>query len=442
MDPQKNTLRSPMHPVLMEIPLPSWDLPWTPLLLFGAAFGLVLAVFGHRQKVWDLLWLGVGFAAVGSVLAFVFKGARFRLSPVPVYSYGALLSVSLVLGWFLALRLARLAGLPSTICRSGYFVAVLSALVGARAAYVLTNPAQFAAAGAVFDLGGGGLVAYGGFLGGLLGSVVYFRVRRVGWLGWGDAAAPSLALGLLVTRVGCYLYGCDFGTPLGATAPGWLRRAGTFPRWQGTDLLAGSGSPAWLQHVAERGLSPDATVSLPVHPTQLYEALAGGLLLAGLLWLWPRRRFRGQVLLTFALAYGGARFGLEVLRDDPERGLLGPRLGVQTSVSAALLLLGAGFALGPARSIRSVWWRRVASAAGLWPAIAAFFLLRPEPFQAPATAPLSTSQWIALLTGIGACAAWRPLERRSMSGDGFGGRGRDLASSRGPRHQDAINRAR
>jgi phosphatidylglycerol:prolipoprotein diacylglycerol transferase len=411
-----------MHPVLIQIPLPAWQIPWLPLLLTGAGLGLVLAAFGRKQRARDLMIVGVAVAVACLALAIEARGSFFRLSPVPVYSYGALLSLSFVIGWFLTLRLARGQGVPLGIAKTSYFVAALSALVGARVVYVLTNLDEFSAIGSVFDVRGGGLVAYGGFVGGLLGSVAYLSIRRVSWLGWGDAAAPSLAAGLLVTRIGCYLYGCDFGKPLGLGAPAWLQRVGTFPRWEGLASIAGSGSPAWLQHVAERGLGPDASSSLPVHPTQLYEATAGGLLLVALLVMYKRRQFTGQILLTFALAYAAVRFGLEVLRDDAGRGSFGPRWALSSAVPTALLVLALGFGFGPARSVRSIRWRWVARCAALVPAVAAFVLLRPADFQLPETTQLSTSQWFALLTGLVACAAWSPLGRRPKA----------EGSSRGP----------
>jgi phosphatidylglycerol:prolipoprotein diacylglycerol transferase len=406
----------------MQIPLRAWQIPWLPLLLTGAGLGLVLALFGWRQRARDLMFLGGSVAVVCSALAIEARGSLFRLSPVPVFSYGALLSLSFVVGWFLTLRLARRQGVPSGVARTSYFVAALSGLVGARVVYVLSNLDDFSAIGSVLDVRGGGLVAYGGLVGGLLGSVVYLSIRRVSWLGWGDAAAPSLAAGLLVTRIGCYLYGCDFGKPLGPGAPAWLQRVGTFPRWDGYASLAGSGSPAWLQHVAERGLAPDASSSLPVHPTQLYEAAAGGLLLVALLVMYNRRQFTGQILLTFALAYAAVRFGLEVLRDDATRGSFGPRWALNWSVPTVLLVLALGFGFGPARSVRSVRWRWAARGAAALPALAAFVLLRPADSQLPETTQLSTSQWFAVLTGLAACAAWQPLRRRPKA----------EGSSRGP----------
>src|SRR4029079_3111068 len=112
-------------------------------------------------------------------------------------------------------------------------------------------------------------------------------------------AVPSRGSGLCITRIGCYLFGCDFGKPLTAGWPNWLKHLGTFPRWSDGVLADVAGSPAWVQHGRERGLAPECTASLPVHPTQLYEALAGLSLLALVLWLRPYRRFRGEIFLAF-----------------------------------------------------------------------------------------------------------------------------------------------
>jgi phosphatidylglycerol:prolipoprotein diacylglycerol transferase len=67
-----------------------------------------------------------------------------------------------------------------------------------------------------------------------------------------------------------------------------------------------------------------AKASLPVHPTELYEAAASLLFFAGLIALRPLRRFRGQSFVMLVLAYGFTRFVLEGLRGDPERGQWGP----------------------------------------------------------------------------------------------------------------------
>jgi phosphatidylglycerol:prolipoprotein diacylglycerol transferase len=399
-----------MHPVLLEIPLPRWQLPWFVLLLVAGVLGFGLAVFAWTQKDKMLAMVGALLGAGGLVAALVWRHKTLALGSVPVYSYGALLAVSLAVGWLLTWRLARAEPFPSGVSTGAFFVAAISGLIGARALYALTNLAEVGSWREVFDMHRGGLVAYGGFLGGLAGSATYLTLKRQSWLAWADAATPSVAAGLMVTRVGCYLFGCDFGRPLCGNAPAWLRRAGTFPRWEPGNA-AGSGSPAWLQHVAERGLSPEAAASLPVHPTQLYESIAGGLLLVLALMVWRKRRFPGQVLLSFGVGYAAFRFLVEFWRDDAERGSLGPELARHVAAACGLLVLGTAVAVGPGRSIRGRVGRAFAWTAAPVAALSAYALLRPAPFAVPAVQPLSTSQWAALLTGAAAALAWRPLER-------------------------------
>lgn len=254
----------------------------------------------------------------------------------PIYSYGVMLAIALLGGWQIVKRLGARDGLSEEILGNAYFIAALGGLVGARLLYVLTNLEEVQESGAGWlDFGAGGVVAYGGFLGGLATAAVYLRYRRQSLRAFADAAAPALASGTAITRIGCYLYGCDFGKPLADGAPEWLARLGTFPHW--VDEPGGlRGSPAWAHHVDRYGLMPDSLASLPVHPTQLYESLAGLALAVGALLLWQRRRFRGQVILAVTFGYGVWRFAVEYLRDDPERGEL---FGFSTSQLISLLLV-------------------------------------------------------------------------------------------------------
>lgn len=297
----------------------------------------------------------------------VFKPAAWSAPwrGIPLHSYGVMLGLSLVFGWNVTLPLAQRLGLARDKAADCYVVTAAMAVAGSRVLYVLTNFSEFTdpATGslslpAIVSLRTGGLVAYGGFLGGLLGSWLYLRKQGFSLRKWADAAVPSLALGLAVTRIGCFLYGCDFGAPLPRSAPAWLVKAGTFPRWND-----GRGSPAWAQHTLDGfhvdnarciqqfngdfhdglcHLSASANASAPVHPTQLYESLISWALLALLAFAWKRRRFDGQVLLVATIGYGVARSALEVLRDDRSRGALAGLstsqwIGLGTAAIAAIL---------------------------------------------------------------------------------------------------------
>ena len=103
----------------------------------------------------------------------------------------------------------------------------------------------------------GGLVAYGGMIGGFLASWYGCRKRGIPLLQWADVAAPSVVLGTAITRIGCF---CSAATTARGPSLPWAVR---FP---GPNPLAPNGSPAWQHHVQDFGLSRDAPVVVPGPP--------------------------------------------------------------------------------------------------------------------------------------------------------------------------------
>lgn len=157
----------------------------------------------------------------------------------------------------------------------------------------------------------GGLVYYGGLVGGFLCLVVWAHFKRKPLADVADFVAPLVILALGVTRIGCFLNGCCFGIP--ADLP-W---AVVYP----------IGSHCHLTQVGA-GLTDSASSALAVHPAQLYELGAALAIYAFLFWRQPRRRFPWQITAEFLILYGVWRFFVEFLRADapgwPEpEGLLG-----------------------------------------------------------------------------------------------------------------------
>ncbi|MFP6684625.1 MAG: prolipoprotein diacylglyceryl transferase family protein, partial [Polyangiaceae bacterium] len=269
--------------------------------------------------------------------------------------------------------------------------------------------------GDILSMRSGGLVAYGGFLGGFLGSWSYLRLKRIRLLPWADVAVPSLAAGLMITRIGCYLFGCDYGGTLTAEAPAWLKSLGTFPRWDAATLPGSSGSPAWVRHQELGLIDASTTSSLPVHPTQIYESLLGLSLLVLLLWARRRQSFRGQIFLLFTFAYGVGRFLLEMVRDDPERGTVPPSLPEHILLPLCLALFAGGYAVSVSRLIDSERARRISQALAFLPALALVITLRPENFAGSELMALSTSQFIGLASGVAACGAYFVFDRAALA---------------------------
>ncbi len=194
--------------------------------------------------------------------------------------------------------------------------------IGARLMFVVQHPETVHRISDVFKIWQGGIVFYGCIMGGLIGSVIYWMRHPFPFLAMADAVAPALAVGSTLGRVGCFLNGCCFGarsdSPLAVCFP--------------------AGSPPWIRHVESGLLSPSSGFSLAVHPTQLYAALDGLLLLGLLTWFYPRRRRDGEVMALLMVAYPVLRFANESLRADEPAVVAG--LTAAQAISVGLLLAG------------------------------------------------------------------------------------------------------
>lgn len=406
-----------MHPILFRIPLPKMPLKLWWALAAVAAIALVYAALGQRKKDRGTVLTALVVAAGAGVAGYFFRETKYEAANLPIYSYGVMLGLSLVVGWYLTLTLSEREGLPKETMANAYVVTAIAAIVGSRLLYIVTNVDEFRVNqhdpssaidfGSFFALRRGGLVAYGGFLGGYIGSWLYLQKHKIRLMPWADVAVPSLASGLLITRIGCYLFGCDFGKRLQPTAPAFLTKLGTFPHWPaGTLDGSGDGAPAWSKHLDAAGHGTPAAAELlkmnhswPVHPTQIYESLVGLGLLVLLLWQRKHQKFRGQIFFLFAFAYGYLRFLIEMLRDDSERGEFGT-FPVHHFVPAALTIMALAFVFGISLGITNLRTRMIARVLAFVPPVVAYVILAPAKFGATDPMHVSTSQWIGLLSAV------------------------------------------
>lgn len=239
---------------------------------------------------------------------------------VPGYAF--MLAFGVLLGSLLAVDRARRAGIARADAIGALMAAYVAALLGASAVPFAQAVVAWVETGKL--VAPTGIAAYGGLTGGALGGVLWLRWKKLDAWRMLDAAAPSLALGVFFARIGCFLAGCDYGAPTSSIF-------GTrFPAW----------SPAFRDHLAHGWISADAATSLPVHPTELYEAAAGLLLFYVLRAGTPLARGAGARFVTFVLGYGALRSVIELFRGDASRGHLGPLSTSQTFaiVTSALVL--------------------------------------------------------------------------------------------------------
>jgi len=115
-----------------------------------------------------------------------------------------------------------------------------------------------------------------------------------------DALAPSIALGYAFGRIGCLMNGCCYGRVCDLP---WAIR---FP----------GHSFAFDDQVSRGQLASDASASLPIHPTEIYDALLSLGLYTALAGLYRRKKFDGQVFGVYLVSYAVLRSFVEIFRGD------------------------------------------------------------------------------------------------------------------------------
>ena len=234
----------------------------------------------------------------------------FRIGSFEVTSFGVMVALAALVGLWLFRRELQRSALSLDASDAGV-VGVVGGLLGAKLLWTIEHAGDGSTSELLFSRGG--LSWYGGLIGGVCAGLAYIVIKRWPVVPILAAATPALAFGHLIGRIGCFLVGDDYGTP--------------------SDL-------PWAVAFPE-GLPPTA---VPVHPTQLYEAIGLGVL--GLLLLrWRRGGLHDTIVLgRYFVGAGTLRFLVEFIRVN-EHVALG--LSVAQLVSLAAIGVGIGILIAP-----------------------------------------------------------------------------------------------
>jgi phosphatidylglycerol:prolipoprotein diacylglycerol transferase len=240
-----------------------------------------------------------------------------------IYTFGVLLAAAYLSALAWLVRGARRAGLDADALGSLGIWAIVGALIGAKALLAIRSPHEYLTSVASLR----GLISsagdfYGGFIGGLVAAGLFFwRHRRLPFWRSADLAAPAIALGQAIGRIGCFMAGDDFGRP---TSVLW---AVTF-----TDPTA--------------AVIGGAPLGVPIHPVQLYESAFCAVLFGLLVWLARRPHKDGQIIVAYTMFYAAGRFVIEFFRGDADRGfVLGGLLSTSQFIGIIMFLLAVVVAL-------------------------------------------------------------------------------------------------
>lgn len=233
----------------------------------------------------------------------------YQIGPFTIYSYGLMLGIGFLLASFFLTKELKRKELDPNLGNVITLLAVIFGIVGAKILYLIESWEYFILDPIGMAFSPGGLTWYGGFFLATLTIFLYVRKKKVSFLKICDAAAPALLLGYGVARLGCHFAGDgDYGLP--TTLP-WaaVYSQGTFP-----PSIAFRDFPDIVARYGVNGVVPD---NLPVHPTPVYEFLAGVALFA-LLWRLRGNNYPdGRLFMLYLVCSGAARFLVEFIRLNP-----------------------------------------------------------------------------------------------------------------------------
>ena len=337
---------------------------------------------------------------------------------LPVRGYGVMVLLGLFAGIGITVWRGKQVGVsPDLIVSLGFWMMV-GGVIGARIFFVAQYWSEFATLPlgqrlvAIVKLTEGGLVIYGGMVGGVIAGALFCRRFHQPVLAFADLITPGFLIGLAFGRIGCLLNGCCFGGVCTAELPAIQFPQGSPPyvaqleegELLGLKVTASEGStrivevqpgsvgdeklgarpgmsydvthqalppvpnvddPARTPELAARVtvderslfLSPNALPgwSLPVHPSQIYSAIDAFLLCWLIYFLQPWVPRDGQAFLAAVVFHSVARFTLELIRSD-EAGQFGTALTIAQwiSIVAGALAIVALFLMNT-RPARRAW---------------------------------------------------------------------------------------
>lgn len=218
-----------------------------------------------------------------------------KIGPLSIHTYGFMIALGFIAAMQTIKRLSTRNGLDPEKMLDMTFWSLLIGFVGARILYVWTRLDSFLLDPlSIFRVWEGGLVFYGGPIAVVPFILWFTRKHKLPLWNVLDASGPTLTIGHMFGRFGCLGAGCCYGKPTGSD---WGIRLDS-------DLV-------------------DYTLrGIPLHPTQLYEALGLLLLFVGLIVVERRKAFAGQVALTYFMVYPVLRSIVEIYRGDLIRGFV------------------------------------------------------------------------------------------------------------------------
>jgi phosphatidylglycerol:prolipoprotein diacylglycerol transferase len=259
-------------------------------------------------------------------------GPFFGFGPIPIHTYGFLIAIGFLVSISVYKNLAIKSHLNVDRILDIAFWGLLVGFIGARTLFIITRFSYFMEDPiAMFKIWEGGLVFLGGPIAVIPFIIWYVRKHKMPVWKTLDVFTPGLVVAHAFGRLGCLAAGCCYGKPTGSSF--------------GIKLYS---------DLVDRSMQ-----GIPLHPTQIYESVSLFILFGGLLYVFKKKSFDGQVALTYLLTYPIIRSVIEIFRGDIIRGFVIEDVLSTSQFICILIFIGATvtlvyrFKTAPANSLSS-----------------------------------------------------------------------------------------
>lgn len=268
--------------------------------------------------------MSVRFPNLG--LEFEYVPVSVRVFGFEITFFGILLAVGMLLGMVFVVLEAKRKKQDANLHLGMMISGLAGGFIGARFFYVLLCWSVYKTdIMKVFDTRNGGMVFYGGLLGGVLATAIFCRIKKAAFMEMADVAVKGLLIGQIIGRWGNFFNRESFGEYTSNVLTMQLPLS---------NVRAGEVTP-WMR---ENLVTIDNVSYIQATPLFLYESI-WCLLLLLLLFVWNRRKlFAGEIFMRYLAGYGFGRFFIEWIRTD-KMFLPGTDIAVNQAISAGLFLL-------------------------------------------------------------------------------------------------------
>lgn len=242
----------------------------------------------------NLLKYELTFPKLG--LSFSLSKTAFSIFGLEIKWYGIIVGLAILVAVLYICSRSKEFGIEDP---TDYIIwAILGGIIGLRLYDVLFNYKNIHSFLDVINIRNGGLAIYGGLISGSISLIIAAKIKKENLLPFMDLAAGGIILGQTIGRWGNFVnmecFGYNTNLPWGMTSASIKREL----------------------YIMQKTMGENVDPNLPVHPCFLYESVWCFIGFIVIVVLTKRRKFDGQLFLTYILWYSFGRFFIEGLRTD------------------------------------------------------------------------------------------------------------------------------